>query len=54
MLLGLHETDPLLPVARRYQAACYVTYLFLVCWADGDTVRQALDGRPPYLELGCL
>ena len=54
LLLGLHESDPLLPVARRSQAACYLTRLFLVCWRDGDESRDALDGRAPYLEAGSL
>jgi hypothetical protein len=54
LLLGLHESDPLLPVARRHQAASYVTRLFLVCWRDGDESRIAIDGRAPYLEAGSL
>jgi hypothetical protein len=54
LLIGLHEGDPLLRVARRHQAACYVTHLFLVCWQDGDEARHALDGRAPYLEAGSL
>jgi hypothetical protein len=54
LLLGLHESDPLLQVARRRQAACYLTRLFLVCWPDGDQSRGALDGRAPYLEAGSL
>jgi hypothetical protein len=53
-LIGLHETDPLLRVARRYQAACYVTHLFLVCWPDGEEARVAVDDRAPYLEAGSL
>jgi hypothetical protein len=54
LLLGLHETDPLLGVARRMEAACYTTFLYLVAWPDGEAQRSALDGRPPYLELGTL
>ena len=54
LLLGLHERDPLLAVARRFQAACYTSLLFLVCWPDGDAARLALDGRTEYLELGSL
>jgi hypothetical protein len=53
-LLGLHESDPLLPVARRFEAACYTTRLFLAAWPDGETRLASLDGRPPYLELGTL
>jgi hypothetical protein len=54
LLLGLHESDPLLRVAWRYRWAGYVTRLFLVCWSDGAAARAALDGRPPYLEAGSL
>ena len=54
LLLGLHEADPLLAVARRWRATRYTTRLYLVCWDDGEELRKSLDGRPPYLELGCL
>jgi hypothetical protein len=54
LLVGFHETDPLLPIARRAQAACYTTLLYLVAWLDGETPWSAIDGRPPYLELGTL
>jgi hypothetical protein len=54
LLIGLHESDPLLAVVRRWPATWYVTQLFYVCWDDGEMVRQSLDGRPPYLELGSL
>jgi hypothetical protein len=54
LLVGLHESDPLFPVAQRYQAACYVTHLFHVCWADGEQARATVDARAPYLETGSL
>jgi hypothetical protein len=54
LLVGLHENDPMLDVLRTYRATWYTTRLYLVCWSDGDAVRETLDGRPPYLELGCL
>jgi hypothetical protein len=54
LLLGLHEADPLLPALRPYRGTRYTTRLYLVCWADGDDLRTGLDGRVPYLELGCL
>ena len=54
LLLGLHERDPLLAVARSLRGARYTTRLYLACWDDGEGLRQGLDGRPPYLELGCL
>jgi hypothetical protein len=54
LMMGLHETDPLLPVVRACRATWYDTRLYLVCWGDGEPTRGELDGRPPYLELGCL
>jgi hypothetical protein len=54
VLLGLHEADPLLAVARPHRAVWYTTNLYLVCWEDGEPLRASLDGRPPYLELGSL
>lgn len=54
LLLGLHERDPLLPLARRRRAACYSTRLYFVCWEDGEPLRANLDDRVPYLELGSL
>jgi hypothetical protein len=54
LLIGLHEADPLLPIARRWETACYTTFLYLVAWPDGEKQRSALDARPPYLELGTL
>jgi hypothetical protein len=54
LLVGLHETDPLLAVARRLGVASYVTRLYLVSWEDGQAFRARLDDRPSYLELGCL
>jgi hypothetical protein len=54
LLLGLHERDPMLPAARRFAVADYVTRLFVVCWDEGEEYRAALDGRVPYLELGSL
>ena len=54
LLLGLHESDPLFLRASRWRARRYVTRLYLACWDDGEPLRKSLDGRPPYLELGCL
>jgi hypothetical protein len=54
LLIGLHELDPLLGRLRRRQAISYHARLYVVCWDDGEAFRQCLDGRPPYLELGCL
>ena len=44
----------MLHVVRRYQAACYLTHLFLACWPDGNAARTAVDDRTPYLEAGSL
>jgi hypothetical protein len=54
LLLGLHESDPLLTTAYHWRARRYVTRLYLACWDDGEPLREALDDRPPYLEPGCL
>ena len=54
LLVGLHETDPLLPVARRLAAESYVTRMYLVSWEDGHAFHARLDDRPSYLELGFL
>lgn len=52
--LGLHASDPLLPVVRRRAVMTYITEVYLVCWEDGEPLRQLLDSRPIYLELGRL
>ena len=54
ILIGLHESNPLAKVVRRFKTAEYVTRLYYVCWDDGEETRLSLDERPPYLELGCL
>ena len=54
LLLGLHETDALLPLVEKLGTADYVTQLYHVCWEDGEAQRRRLDERPAYLELGCL
>jgi len=54
LLLGVHEADPWYGVLRRYAPWEYVTRLFFVCFDDGEPIFEQLDGRPPYLELGCL
>jgi hypothetical protein len=54
LLVGLHETDPLLRVARRLAPVSYVTRMYLVFWEDGHAFRARLDDRPSYLELGFL
>lgn len=54
LLVGLHASDPLLLVAQRHATTSYDTHLFLAYWPDGELDVNALDGRPPYLELGSL
>jgi hypothetical protein len=54
LLVGLHETDPLLPASQRLGAKSYVTRVYLVSWEDGRAFRARLDRRPTYLELGFL
>ncbi len=54
LLLGMHESDPLLAVLAKYPARRYTTRLYLACWEDGEALRGSLDTRPPYLELGSL
>jgi hypothetical protein len=54
LLLGFHESDPLLAVARHHPSTWYTTRLYLVCWEDGEPRRSRLENRAPYLELGSL
>ena len=54
LLLGFHESDPLLTRLKRRRATWYVTNLYFACWEDGEPIRKALADRPPYLELGSL
>ena len=54
LVVGLHESDPLLPLFQPLQSACYLTRTYVVCWDDGEPLRAQFDDRPMYLELGCL
>ena len=54
LLLGMHERDPLIDVVRQFQVEAYTTRCYLVYWEDGVTLRQQIDARTVYLELGCL
>ena len=54
LLIGMHESDPLLPSLQEYPSRCYKTQVYLACWEDGEDLRGSLDGRPLYLELGSL
>jgi hypothetical protein len=54
LLVGMHESDPLLAVVRAFRGIWYNTRLFLVTWDPGLSLIDSLDGRPHYLELGAL
>jgi hypothetical protein len=54
LLVGLHEADPLLPVAQQYAGREYLTRLFIVYWPDEAPDVNNLTRRVPYLELGAL
>jgi hypothetical protein len=54
LAIGMHQQDPLRTVVWQRHTAQYVTRAFIVCWSDGESLRDQLDGRPIYLELGRL
>lgn len=54
LLVGMHEADPLLPVAQQYAGRAYITRLFIVYWPDEVADVSNLTRRVPYLELGAL
>jgi hypothetical protein len=54
LLVGMHEADPLLPVAQQYAGRAYITRLYIVYWPDEAPDVGDLTRRVPYLELGAL
>ncbi len=54
LVAGCHERDPLLRVLINYRHFSYFSRLYVVCWPDGESDFQKLNGRVPYLELGAL
>jgi hypothetical protein len=54
LMLGLHDSDLLLPAARRLGGRTYTGQFYLACWQDGEDLRRKIDTRPPYLEIGTL
>lgn len=54
LLIGMHESDPLLPLLQPYQTGCYLTQTYLVCWDDDENSLPEFGKRPVYMELGCL
>ncbi|MEZ4830540.1 MAG: hypothetical protein R2873_00825 [Caldilineaceae bacterium] len=54
LMLGLTESDPLLPAARRWLHIPYTSTLYTVCWQGDEAWRERLDRRPAYVELATL
>jgi hypothetical protein len=54
LLVGLHDADPLLPIARQVAGREYLTTLYLVYWPGEEPDLAGLLQRVPYLELGGL
>lgn len=54
VMIGLHETDPLLGELSRFRPRWYRTRVYLACWDAGNAEIGAIDRRPSYLELGSL
>jgi hypothetical protein len=54
LLIGLHQDDPLLPVARGFARREFVTRLYIVHWQHEPLDIEKMKNRIPYLELGAL
>jgi hypothetical protein len=54
LLIGLHERDPLLNVAKQMSYVEYLSRFYVVHWKDDEDVFRSLDKRIPYFELGAL
>lgn len=52
LMLGLADSDPLLPVVRRWPHITYRSDLYALSWSADPAA--ALDGRLPYLEIATL
>jgi hypothetical protein len=52
-LVGMHETEPLLTIARKYASIEYKTGVYLVSWTAPPLLSTHIT-RPLHLELGCL
>lgn len=50
LMLGLVESDPLLPVARKYLHIAYHSQLYMAGWE----IPLELDARTPYIEIAML
>jgi hypothetical protein len=53
-LVGLHEEDLLLRMARKFAGREYLTTLYIVYWPEKAPDIDQLKQRVPYLELGSL
>ena len=54
LLLGLHESDPLLPLVRTYRPRRYTTRLYLACWQDGEPKHdRSTLGHPIWNWAAC-
>jgi hypothetical protein len=53
LLLGMHESDPLVPLASRLAAQSYVTHLYAVAFGR-DNAPKGIALRPVHLEIGTL
>lgn len=53
-ICGLHERDPLATLLSEYRSIASAGRLFVVHYPEDADAVDRLDGRPPYLEAGCL
>lgn len=54
LIVGFHEDDPLLPLAREYASLTIESTLELLYWPDGEGWVDELGSAIPYIEVGCL
>jgi hypothetical protein len=55
LMVGLVDSDPLLPVAREYPHITYYSRLYIGYWEkEAGGFYERLDGRIPYIEIAAL
>jgi len=55
LMIGIHEKDPLLPIAQAIPHVAYRSRLYAVTWDDEDTgFYDELDERLPHIEIATL
>ena len=54
MLFGFTESDPALPVARRFKAVEYVSSIYTVAFDDKDDFHERLLARPRAVDISAL